>query len=61
MFIYRRFSLIPAVMFYQVAMNAELLKTEPLPLEKGRARFLPVSGQNIFISRSIHNLLHISV
>lgn len=37
MFIYRRFSLIPAVMFYQVAMNAELLKTEPLPLEKGES------------------------
>lgn len=60
MFIYRRFSLFPVVMFYHVAVNIELMNTEPLLLERYRVRFLGASGHNIFINRSVQSSFHVS-
>lgn len=44
-------------MFYKVTLNAKLVNTEQVLLAELQVRFLQASGHNIFVNRSIRNLV----
>lgn len=57
--IYSQFQLFLVFMFYRVAVNTEVARTEPFiaPGGKPGAGFLGNSGHNTFINQPIHNLV----